>query len=417
MALKNRIYGHTLSTIEKELIFSREDTGYVRAIHSSGRVFYLDPSPFLPTPRREVYVAECPPPDAGTLVEATVTSVDTEIMKDRGGYFTLTVKHVGAWAPFDPNSLGCPARVLSNEEIREFFTKPYRGEGDVVEEIALCSALYAVSCPPVLGERGGVYAAILGKKKPWTGFKRSMGIIPGEFRDTASPYYYHIATKEDRVKNVNAREINLAYLNPERMPMHIPVVLDEIEVRSSKESSLDLQSLSPMVTAFVLDSVLIQPTIPAGLDACVTDAIHSVIDDFKGAGYVPYQQNFDTLVPRLSLAFARLQSHLTLSRKDVTMAVDIWSDMFYRAKRVVTDQYEVSRLYRLDDKARRLYLDLVSAFELEEPIPLSDVRAQVTSFKDSDSFEEALATLNQHGLLTKPGPGTIKILDNRPVRA
>jgi len=417
MALKNRIYGHSLSSIERELIFSREDTGFVRAIHASGNIFYLDPSPFLKTPRREVYVAHCPPPAQGDLIQASVSSVDTDIMKDRAGYYSLAVKHVESWTPIDPNSLPRRKNVLSQEEIRGYFSMPYRGEEKVVDEIALCSALYAVSSPPLGDEKGGVFAAILGKAKPWSGFKRSMGIIPGEFRKTTSPYYYHIAPHEDTVRSVNAYEVNLAYLNPERLPMHIPVVLDDVEVRASKSYTQDLQSLNPMVTAFILDSLMIRPEIPAGLDSYVTDTMYSVIEDFKGAGYVPYQQNFDSLVPRLSLAFARFHSHLTLSKKDVTAAVDVWSDMFYRAKRVVTDQYEVSRLYRLDDASRRLYLDLVASFELEQAIPLSDVREQITYFKTPESFDEALSILNQQGLLLKPGPGTIKILDNRSVKA
>jgi hypothetical protein len=417
MTLKNRIYGHSLSAIEKELIFSREDTGFVRQIHASGAVFYLDPSPFLQTPKREVYIAHCPPPENGTLIKASVSAVKQDTMKDRYGHYTLVVKYVDSWSPVDPNTLVTKRGILSPEEIHDYFTKPYLGEEEVVDGIALCSALYAVSSPPLLEEKGGVTAAILGKRKPWLGFKKSLNIIPREFRQVTSPFYYTISEHEKKVENTNADEINLAYLNPGQLPMHIPVVLEEVGVRPSPGYSLDMQSLNPMVTAFILDSLIIKPEIPRSLESYVTDTFHTVVEEFKGSGWVPYKQNFSSLVPRLSLSFARYHAHLKLSKKDVTCAVDLWSDMYYRAKKVVSTQYEVSRLYRLDDRSRRLYLDLVDSYGLEIPIPLQEVRRQITSFRNEWDFEEALDTLNRYGLLIKPEHDSIKILDNRSVKA
>ena len=265
-------------------------------------------------------------------------------------------------------------------------------------------------------KKAGCTRPVLGKKKPWHGFRKSLDIIPREFLKDNSPFFYSIAEKEKNVEPIRADEINLAYLNPEKFPMHIPIVLDEIEVRSPKEYSLDMQSLNPLVTAFILDSLLLKPEIPPGLESHVTDTLYAVIDEFKGSGWVPYKQDFGSLVPRLSLAFARYHSHLKLSKKDVTQAVDTWSDMYYQAKSVVSTQYEVSRLYRLDDRSRKLYIDLVDAFQLETPIPMQEVRTQITSFRNEWDFDEALDTLNRNGLLIKPGQDIIKILDNRPVK-
>lgn len=417
MTLKNRIYGHSLSAIEKELIFSREDTGFVRPIHSSGALFSLDPSPFLQTPKREVYVAHCPPPKKNALIRARVSEVRQDIMKDRDGYYTLVVKYVDAWSPVDPNTLVSKRGLVSSEEVRHFFTIPYLGEEEIVDSVALCSALYAVSSPPLLEEKGGINAAVLGKKKPWLGFKSSLAIIPREFRQVTSPYYYAIAEQEKKVENTKAEEINLAYHNPERIPMHIPVVLDKVEVQPSKNYALDIQSLSPMVTAFMLDALIIRPEIPVSLESYVTDTLYSVIQEFKGSGWAPYKQDFSSLVPRLSLSFARYNAHLKLSKKDVTQAVDLWSDMYYRAKKVVSSQYHVAQLYRLDDNARKLFLDLVDAYGLEIPIPLEEVRKQLPAFRSEWDFDEALNTLHRHGLLTKPRHDSIKILDNRSVKA
>jgi hypothetical protein len=84
---------------------------------------------------------------------------------------------------------------------------------------------------------------------------------------------------------------------------------------------------------------------------------------------------------------------------------------------VVSTQYKVSQLYRLDDKSRKLYLDLVDSYGLEIPIPIDEVRKQITSFRNERDFDEALDTLNRNGLLIKPGHDRIKILDNRSVKA
>ena len=184
--------GTSLSTIEKELIFSLMHTGFVRPIHASGAVFCLDPSPFLQTPKREVYIAHCPPPGKSALIKAVVSEVKQDLMKDRDGYYTLVVKYVDSWSHVDPNTLLAKRGVISPEEVHDYFTRPYRGEEEIVDSIGLCSALYAVSSPPLLEEKGGVYAAILGKKKPWLGFKKSMGIIPQNFvrslRRSITPY-------------------------------------------------------------------------------------------------------------------------------------------------------------------------------------------------------------------------------------
>lgn len=318
-----------------------------------------------------------------------------------------------ALSPANPKTLVTKRSTVNPEEVRHYFTTPYLGEEETFDSLALCSALYTVSSPPLAEEKGGVNAAVLGKKKPWLGFKKSLAIIPREFRQLTSSYYYAIAEQEKQVLHTKAEKINLAYHNPERIPMHIPVVLDQVEVQPLKHYALDMESLSPIVTAFMLDALMIRPEIPASLESHVTDTLYSVVQEFKGSGWAPYQQDFSSLVPRLSLSFARYNAHLKLSKRDVTQAVDLWSDMYYRAKKVVSTQYHVC----LDDNARKLYLDLVDAYGLEIPIPLEEARKQIPSFRSEGDFEEALDTLNRYGLLTKPRHDSIKMLDNRSEKA
>jgi hypothetical protein len=138
---------------------------------------------------------------------------------------------------------------------------------------------------------------------------------------------------------------------------------------------------------------------------------------YAGGGRGVYYATFYLVFLASDILLDSLSSNVChFSYREPTGAVDLWSDMYYRAKKVVSTQYEVSRLYRPDDRSRKLYLDLVDSFGLEIPIPLQEVRSLITSGKNEGDFEEALDTLKRYGLLIKPGHDSIKILDNRPVK-
>jgi hypothetical protein len=63
MSLYDRWQGSELSVLEKELIFNRDNTGFVEYDTKDGKYFYLHPSPFLNSPKREIFCAEsCDPP-------------------------------------------------------------------------------------------------------------------------------------------------------------------------------------------------------------------------------------------------------------------------------------------------------------------------------------------------------------------
>jgi len=403
------MYGYSLSSIEKELIFRRKDTGYVRPIHSTGQVFYLDPSPFLKTPKRDLYYATFPPP-GGALIQASVDEVRDEIYRDKSGYYRLTVKTIENWKFIEPKAIHRNKSELAPEEVLHFFTMPFSGEEDNVNQIALCSLLYAVSSPPIMNEQGGIHAAILGEKRPWNGFQKCMKVIPSEFKRPSSDYFYKISPRDEDYQGKN-KEVNLAYLNPDKSAMHIPVVFDEIDVRSSKSYHLDAESLTPFITGFVLDSLLLEPEMPEGLEKNIMDAVHEVMNDFKGSGFVPYKQDFSDLIPKLGLSIARFHSHGKLTSQDIQRVVELWTDMFYKAKRVVSTQHEVSRLYRLDDNSRKLYLSLLDAFTLESPVPITEIRSLSRLFRNSDDLDKALHNLNLQGLIIITNQNSIRILD------
>lgn len=416
MALKDRMYGYTLSDLERELVFRRENVGFVRSIHSSGQICYLDPSPFLRTPKREVYISPTPLPE-GRLVEVTVECEAMDRWHDGAGPYNLLVKTIGSWKEIRTEEIRRERqRIVSQKDIEHYFTLPYTGEEDCINEVATCSLLYALSSPPCGPEAGGIHAAVLGKRKMWTGFRRSMAPIPRDFRRPSARYFYDITDIEARRRAGTNREVSLAYLNPETTAMHIPLVLDEVNTLEPRHFSPDIDSLAPYMTGILLDAIVTEPEIPVGLDRQITDAAYRVVGDFKGAGHMPYRQDFGDVVSRLSLAATRLSvvcgGTPTVGSTEIAKAFDLWGNMLYRAKRAMSAPTKLSTLYELDNPSRKLYYALLDAFPIDTLIPTEEIDSVgVTVFSNYDNFREAKQRLNHHGFIIYIGNFT-KILGN-----
>ena len=111
MSLYDRWQGSELSVLEKELIFNRDNTGFVEYDTKDGRYFYLHPSPFLNSPKREIFCAEsCDPPAEHTFVEVEIES--EREFTPRGSQDRITVKTISGWKPFDPSPLAGSAEKL-----------------------------------------------------------------------------------------------------------------------------------------------------------------------------------------------------------------------------------------------------------------------------------------------------------------
>jgi hypothetical protein len=412
MPLGDRGYGYELSEIEKEFLFNRVDAGFVRYNTENGRSFYLDPSPYLKTPKAEIFVAEnCQPPRNREFVEVSVCNVEDVIRGVKGGYSKSHKKYISSWKTIDPTIIHIIAKrrkLLDTEDVTNFFKSPYLGDKDIIEGICLCSALYAVSSPPVSNEIGGINAAVMGKKRPWGGFKTIMGVIPKEFQQISSRNFYKISDKETMANPKESLEVNLAYLNPESIPMHIPLAL-EVEAKTLINYKENIKAEIPMMRAYILDSLIIQPAIPNNLESYLTDSIYSLRNDFKGAGWVPYKQDLGSVVPKISLSFARLHSELKMTKKDIEEAVDLWSKMFYLAKKAVSTPLPVAKLYKLGDNERKLYIELTDIFGADVSIPEPEA-IKNTSLSELD-YDEAIKNLNIYGLIIKMPNKHIKVLE------
>jgi len=410
MSLTQRMYGYSFSEIEKDILFCRKDTGFVRYLTKDGTLFYLDPSPFFKTQKREVYAALCPSPPERSLIKVAVSDIKENITKDSSGYYRLIIKCASSWEKIDPGSLIKRKSLLNPEEVKEFFKLPFIGEEEQIERIALCSTLFAVSAPPQPFEKGGITAAIIGKKKNWAGFRKGMEIIPPELKKVSSDYYYRLSLKEEQQDPVLSREVNLAYLNPETIPLHIPMVMDA-DIRSSSAYKEAFLAQKPLITAFMLDALILEPVVSENLEHYITDAMYELVLDVKGSGSLPYKQDFGSLLSRLGTSFARYNSRFNVNQTDIKRGIDLWSEMFYQAKKMMSAEHPVAHMYRLSDKARTLYLDLTDAFGHDTPIPVTDIASNIPIFNNADDYEKALDELNHQGLIIRLNNRIIKVLD------
>jgi len=226
MSLQDRSRGFEFSEFEKELIFRRENTGFVQYVSKDGKLFSLNPSPFFESMKNEHFFAEsCDPPPNNTFIEVEVSSADFAYIQTHDDFRKNVLKKISGWKPFDPSPISQRQKLIAYDQIIEFFSHPFQRHDNITESISTCAALYAFSSPPITDNVGGVNAAILSKKTQWDAFKRPMNFIPREFFLQGSKYFYCISAKEKLIHQSKSEEINLAFLNPEKLMADIPIVI------------------------------------------------------------------------------------------------------------------------------------------------------------------------------------------------
>lgn len=378
MALYDRWQGSELSVLEEELIFNRDNTGLVQYDTKDGKYFFLHPSPFLNSPKKEIFRAEsCDPPAEQMFVEVEVES--EEEYRVKGSQERITIKSICSWKPFDPSSLAERRKILDYEEVLHYFTVPFRGEEDTIEQIATCSALYSLSSPPVTNEVGGINAAVLGKKAQWNTFRWSMNVIPQDFFRLNARYRYYISDQEKCTVKGGCEELSRAIYRPEDYIMDIPLVVEEASPnRLSKDYRELINEEQPLITAYILDALMLKPDPMNTVEKTITDAVYMMREEYKRTGYSPYKQNLGDAVPKLTSAIARLQRASKATKSDVRGVVELWLDMHYKANKIYSSPLKVAKRYDLLDTARKLYVELHETYGLEYWIPLDEAAAKTT---------------------------------------
>ncbi len=414
MGLRNRELGYEFSGIEYKLLFEKDNVGYVRFPDKERELLYLDPSPFLFTPKKEIFVFDnCCPPENGKLIEVTVSETDKKIYEVKGGFVSYTIKHIRDWKKVEIDKI-LHRKVLQPSEFTDFFCRPFKGDKDYIKKIGYCLSLYAISSPQILDyEKGGLNSALLSRDRQWSTFKRIMNVIPEEFKRSSSRNFYKFLDNENEetIKPLNSSEVSLAYHNPLNMPVQIPIEMKNIEPRPVLNYLGDIKFELPIVKAYILDALLYEPEVPKKLESYTTDCVYRIIDEIKKSGRIPYSQNLGSAVPKLSLSFARLNFKTETTKDNITEGVDLWFEMFRNAKRMASTQFSPNDLYKLTENARMLYIDLNDAFGMDVKIHKEDIKKN-TNLPEWD-LDQALQELNIKGALYCPGNQWYVLLDFR----
>jgi len=423
MSLKDRSRSYQWAQIERKLN-DLENIGFVRPIDPKGIVFYLDPSPFLPTQKRIYYISkQTTPPQRGDLVRVTVQSEEEEITRDRlnnidgsPSFNRDVLKFISKWDKVDPNTLANKKKIIEPYELMDFFKAPFVGDEMYVQKASTCAVLSLLAAPPIADNVGGINTAVIGKPKFWKPFERIMNVIPIELKRSSSDYFYLISKTEKEVHLKGNKEVSLAFHNPERTPMHIPLVMNPDPDFSPKKYSptrnKDNEYLVPFVVSYLLDSILFKPEIPLTQDKILTDCTYEISNDIASAGYAPCNLDLGSILPKMSMAFSRLNSEMEVESKSIKSVEDLWLDMYHDAKKHYSTPFYVEDLFKLSDTERRLYVHLVDVFGIEHLTAETEFINSLSSIRMSrDQYDESMEILNRFGLVIRYPKNIMKLLD------
>ena len=392
--------GSELSEVERALIFDKKfsNTGYVEYESRSGEYFYLRPSPFLKTPKNEIYhVTGFPPPPEHSFIETNILDERIEIL-DNFGEKWRKVKEISFWKIFDPSPLAARRKILDFREVIEFFTYPYKGELENVEEIAGCSSLFAVSSPPWENYAGGINSAVFGKEFQWTLFNKPLQTIPSEFRNPKSNYYYYISKIEKNL-NKDTGERSAAILRPKKLLSDIPIIIaDESPKKISKEFQEQLDIESKIITAYLLDALLLKPHATKNVEKMMLDEIYRMREECLSVGLLPFNQNLSA-VPKLAASYCRLQSNPEIRPEDVNFVVDLWFSARKKAEKFDSSPMKTSHMLELTGDALRVFMKLMDIFSVDTEI--SFVEAAREMKMDLQELEMAIDSIEFKGYCTR----------------
>jgi len=385
MSLFDRSDGSELSEVEKALIFDSKyaNAGYVQYKSENGDIFFLHPSPFLKTTRNEIYhVSDFPPPPEHSFVETSIVDEKTVILNNFGDKW-INIKEVEKWKLFDPSPLAARRKILDFMEIIDYFTFPFKGEEQSVHEIAGCSSLFAFSSPPTENVSGGINSAILAREYQWNLFNKSLQMIPPELRKVTSDYYYHISKVEKNIKKEKG-EKSEAILRPKKLISDIPIViLDESQKKISQELQENLKIESQVLTAHLLDALLLQPRSTKKIEEMMKDKIYRMREDYFSAGLVSFNQNLDA-IPKLAAAYSRLQSNPEIHKEDIDFVTDLWGSMSRKAEKI-TSSIKTSHILELTGETAKIFLKLLDIYGTDTEITMAEAARELKiDYQDLD---------------------------------
>jgi hypothetical protein len=409
-SLADRSSGFQFSGTEQTLIFEKDNIGFVRFDGRSKTRFYLDPSPFLKTPKNEVYILEnCAPPEEGDLIEVTSTESDSEICGSYGNYKIIKVKYVCGWERRSPNSY-IRSKGIDPEDYINFFNRPFSGAPEYMEQLSFCLALCTMSSPTIGSNgKGGIDSGIYAKKDSWGSYRRLMSIVPKDFRDVHSRFYYNQFDKEKELISMKSEEVNIAVLDPLRWPVHVPISFNT-DIRRVADYKEDLDYEIPLLRAYLLDSLMFKPEPTSkSVEKHLIDLIYDMVAKFTSYKSISYNIDLGSAAPKFCSAFARLRLSEKISKAEVDECGILWMDMFHHSIRVANSNLSPQKLFSLTPQAFQLYHYLENIHDVGVRIPISEVYSSPNI--NPWEIEEAIATLRKIGAIYSPTNQYITLID------
>ena len=419
--LSARERGYELSGIEKELN-RRDNIGFVRFDARSKTKFYLDPSIFLPTRKNEVYYIDgCPIPKSRKLIRILTYDTDevkteTEgILKGKSLYCNrLIEKYVHSWEEVNPNHIYRPEGI-DYEEYVNFFGDAFssRFKTDMVDPVANTMAIYTVSSPMIgSNNKGGINSSINygNDEKLWNQFTKLLNVIHPEFKSTRSTHFYKYGKKEEILNPIMSEEVSLAYNNPERLVVQMPISLVQMELKKSYLQKLNYDHMLPMMRARNIDSLLFTPDLPPHLNKFIEENIYELKERAERSEFISYNQDVGMALPKISASIARLKFDTEITKEHIGTALDSWYEsyehsMFNESRSM--HQTEVKRWGK--HGTRDLYNWLLDNYGLNVLIPKKEIYER-KPFPEY-MLDELLPELLNKGMAYSPDPDHIKLLE------
>ncbi|RLI81670.1 hypothetical protein DRP04_05630 [Archaeoglobales archaeon] len=409
--MEQRIWGYELAEIEKELIFEKENTGYVRWEDRKHGIACLDPSPFLKTTKFEYYVFQCEYPKEGMLIEAEIDQVREILDKDKEGVMRrFQVKFVTGWRELNPFEIIRHKKpLISRDELRYALLSPFtRKDNAIADSIAV----YLASSPPFANRKGGIIAGcLIRNKRIWRTFTKILSVIPPQFRSIRSRYYYDFKYGEPTNLNVEKMapaEINLDYVNPENIHIHVPQPLVDVDVKPVREFEPWLKEVRPLVRALILQMVLLNPKIDKMAERALLDEIYEIHDNLLANGTAPFKPDL-TSIQRIVTSLSRLEMCQEVTPRKVTEAAEFWLKAYEESLKITSRIIDLRGFFKLDEKSRKLYMIIR---DIGSEVSEAEIYREATKRKMNEfDVELALEELRIKGFIIQLPSGKYAIVE------
>lgn len=406
MSLKDRTQGAEFASIEKQLLFSN-DVGFVRYDKKKG-CFFLDPSPYLPTTKNEIFVCLSPNmPHEGQLIEVSVADKDyVHTGSSINNITKTTIKYIDSWKELSPTEFTKKDNLINNQEFVDYFARQYRSLFGTNEDVAECTALCALSSPQFSMDLGGINASVHGKKTSWLSFNQSLSFIPREFRSALSKYQYNISPTERKPIIGNSIEVSCIFHEPKNTSSHIAVPFD-FEIRGTKYEWREEEA--PLMRAFLIDSLFNEPVIPDNAEKEVLDGIYALQWEYLRSTKVPYIQDLSSAVPRLCKSFARLNRSESVDGHGVAEIVDLWVYMHRQALKIADKRGLLLQFNDVSLPAKELFSKLADLHSYDAAFDIEEAKKEIKL--PSTAFDSYFEELKLNGYIYCPNIKKAKLID------